>query len=451
MPLLQEAIATYHELLDSKGYYRNLDWADGLQEAMRRQHLVESGRIISPVLRPQFISRPQLERLSTVVERLTAILDRVEAWAAEDPLLLKRIQMVPAEKMLAVMPCGYSRSSIATSMDAGLRNGSLSMRGVESCKPSGLAYGDLLADLFLALPVMEDFQRTGYRVSKVGKKGSLLAAVKHAWKQFGGKRLPKVAVVELKTPPGAAPSEGELLTEVLRASGASARLVHPEELEFRDNKLYAGDFEIDVVFRRFLTRELLARFDLSHPLLRAYQAKSVCVVNGFRSEMARRRAVFELLTDECVLAKLSAADQEVVSSYVPWTRFICPRKTQYKGAEIDLLPYLRACQSQFVLRPNDDSSEEPVYVGRRLRQSAWEGALQAALRTPYVVQEHAPGTAEEFPVLQYGELQIKQVTVSMHPKVYDGELQGASASLDYWVDGFARPLALAPVLVIDRN
>jgi hypothetical protein len=450
MPLLYEAIAKYHELLDSRSY-RDLGWAECMQEEMRRKHLVESGRIISPVLRPEFISRPQLEQLSGVAERLTTILDKVEEWAAESPQLLRRIQMVPAEKMLVALSCGYPRSSIATRMDAGLQNGTLSMRGVESCKPIGLAYGDLLADVFLAQPIMQDFRRGGYRASKLGKKGSLLATIQRAWKQFGGTRAPQVAIVEFGRVPGNSASEGELLAEILRASGAPARRVQPEELQFRDNKLRVGDFEIDVVFRRFLTRELLARFDLSHPLLRAYEAGAVCVVNGFRSEMARRRAIFELLTDEAVLVKLSAADQTLVRSYIPWTRFVSARKTRYKEEEVDLLPFIRRGRQRFVLRPNEDTSEDPVFVGARLSQATWDGAVQAALRSPYVVQEHQTLPPQTFPLLQYGEVQLKQVTVSMHPNVYDGELQGASASLEFWSNGFARPVALAPVLVIDRS
>jgi hypothetical protein len=422
-----------------------------MQEEMRSKRLVESGRIVSPVLRPEFVSRRQVEQLAEVAGRLTAILDQVESWAVESPQLLKRIQMVPAEKMLVAMSCGYPRSSIATRMEAGLQNGSLSMRGVESCKPIGLAYGDLLADVFLAQPIMQDFRRGGYHASKLGKKGSLFATIRRAWKQFGGTRIPQIAVIEFGSMPGKSAGEGELLAEILRASGAPARFVQPEELEFRDNKLRAGEFQIDVVFRRFLTRELLTRFDLSHPLLRAYEAGAVCVVNGFRSEMARRRAIFELLTDEAVLAKLPAADQQLVRSYVPWTRFVSARKTKYKDEEVELLPFIRQGQQRFVLRPNEDPSEDPVFVGARLSKATWEDAVQAALRTPYVVQEHQTVPQQPFPLLQYGEVQMKQVTVSVHPNVYDGELQGASASLEFWSNGFARPLALAPVLVIDRN
>jgi hypothetical protein len=450
MPLICEAIAKYHELLDSKTF-RDLSWAEDLQDEMRRKGLAESGRVISPVLRPEFISRQQLEQVSGVAERLTAILDHVEEWAARNPPLLRRIQMVPAEKMLAAMPCGYPRSSIATCMDASLHNGCLSMRGIESCKPFGLAYGDLLADIFLSLPIMGEFQRAGFHAAKLGTRGSLFATIQRAWQQFGGNRLPSVAIVESGGGPGKSSPEGELLADVLRESGAPARVTQLEELEYRDNRLRAGDLEIDVVFRRFLTRELLSRFDLSHALIRAYEARTVCVVNGFRSEMARRRAIFELLTDGTVVSKLPVPDQTLVRTYIPWTRFVCARKTEYKEEQVDLIPFIRKCQARFVLRPNDDSMEGAAYVGACLSRSVWEGALQTALRIPYVVQEQLPVPQQAFPLLHYGKVEMRQVTVSMHPNVYDGELQGASASLECWTDGFARPVAFAPVLVIDRN
>jgi hypothetical protein len=418
---------------------------------MRRRRLVESGRVIAPILRPQFITRPQSERLGAAAARLSGILDQVEEWAAATPHLLRRMQLVHAEKMLASMPCGYARSSVATRMDAGLHNGSLSMRGVESSKPGGLAYGEMLADVFLALPVLREFQASGYRVSKLGEQGTLWAAIQETWRQFGGQGVPNVAVVELAASPGQAASEGALLAEILRASGASARLVKAEELEFREGRLRAGDFVIHVVFRRLLTRALLARFELSHPLLRAYEAKAVCVVNGFRSEMGRRRALFELLTDEAVLRKLSPSDQDVVRSLVPWTRVVGPRKTDFRGTEVDLLPFLRTHRQQFLLLPDDPASQGAVYIAAHLAPQQWEGALQAAVRTPYVAQEDLTGPQQEFPLFQYGEVQLKPVTVSVHPNVYEGVLQGASASLESWTDGFARPLAIAPVLVVERN
>jgi hypothetical protein len=56
--------------------------------------------------------------------------------------------------------------------------------------------------------------------------------------------------------------------------------------------LRRGDFVIDLVYRRIKVSEFLVRFDLNHPLVRAYRDHAVCMVNSFRSEMAQRRAIF---------------------------------------------------------------------------------------------------------------------------------------------------------------
>ena len=62
--------------------------------------------------------------------------------------------------------------------------------------------------------------------------------------------------------------------------------------------LRRGTFEINMVYRRLGVQEFLIRFDLTHPLVQAYRDRAVCVVNSFRSELAHKKAMFGLLTDE---------------------------------------------------------------------------------------------------------------------------------------------------------
>ncbi len=450
MAQLGEAVARYHQLLEDVSF-RDLAWAEELQERMRQQGLTDSGRLLAPVLRPEFISKSQLTSLTTVSERLATILDQVEALALQSPQLLNRVRMLPAEKMLASVSCGYMRSSIASRMDAGLRNGSLSLNGLETCKPVGFGYADRLADLFLQLPIMKQFQKSSYQVSKLGSPRPLLRAILHAWKEFGGNCQPNIAIVELRNPVGTTVGEGELVAELLKQAGASVRLVWPEQLDYSDGKLRCGDFQIDVVFRRLLTRELLVRFDLSHPLLRAYCDHAVCVVNGFRSEMTRRRALFELLTDEAVMEKFAASDRKLIESHLPWTRVVFARKTKYKDQEIDLLPFIARHRAQFALRPNDDSSGHQVFVGVDLSQNAWERSLRLASQTSYVVQEHLSPCPQVFPVLQYGAVQMIETNVCVHPHVFNGKLQGASAALETSSEGFSKPLAFTPVLLLEEK
>ncbi len=450
MAQLGEAIARYHKLLEQKSY-RDLGWAHDLQDRMRLRGLAESGRLIAPVLRPHFVSRRQVETLGRVSEHFAAILDQIEALALQSPALLNRLQMLPAEKMLAAFPSGYSRFNVTSQMDTHVQNGSLSLRGLEACKLAGLAYSEPLADLFLDLPIVKSFKRGRYKLSKVGATKYLRAAVMQAWKEFGGRRQPNIAVLQLGQQFDSDAAEGGLLVELFNQGGASARVVSPDELEYTNGKLGARNFQIDIVFRRLLTRELLVHFDLSHPLLLAYRDRAVCVVNSFRSEIAQRRALFDLVTDESITASLPIADRRLIRNFVPWTRVVAERKTKYKDKDVDLPEFIRRKREQLELRPNEDTGDRRAFVGADMNESAWERAIRIALRTPYVVQERFSSSPQIFPIFQYGELQMKEAEVSVQPHVFNGRMQGASAALHTASVAGATPLALAPVLLLEQS
>jgi hypothetical protein len=453
MPQIGDAIARYHKLLEQPSF-RATSWADQFQEEMRRRHLVDSGRLLAPVLRPHFISRRQMDALARLSSQMSQILERLEAVAFASPVLLNRLQMLPAEKMLAAVPHGNSRSGVAVSMDANLRNGSLSLQGFDACKPAGLVYSNILADLFLELPIVKEFKRGRYKLSKLGGAKPLLQAIQTAYRQFGGKNKPAIAIVELAQESTSstvgASTEGRLLAECLNQLGGNARLVSPELLEYSGGKLRTGDFAIDVVFRRVSTRDLLTRWDLSHPLLRAYRDSAVCVVNSFRAEFAQRRALFDLLTDENVMAHLPAADRKLIHSSVSWTRVVSSRKTKHGDKEIDLPEYILNQREHLTLLPNEGSSDQPVYIGSEMTQAAWGRALRSALRSPYVVQERNLAERESFPLFQYGELKMKEAEVTVHPHVLNGEMSGASAVLQTYLAGSAAHLAVAPVLLLEE-
>lgn len=449
MAQLSEAIARYHKLLEENGY-RDLSWAEELQSRMRERGLVESGRPIAPILRPHFISRRQLDTLNRVTHQLASILDRIEALALESPVLLNRLQVLPAEKMLAAIPPGYSRCNVTSCMEAKFQNGALSISGYQTCKPKALAYSEPLAELFLDLPIVKNFKRGKYKLSKVGKAESLSKSILDVWKEWGGRQRPNVAVVEFANGAGTSSNEGRLLVEFFNQKGLSTRLVSPEDLQYSNGKLVAGPFAVDLVFRRFGTGELLAHFDFSHPLLAAYRDRAVCIVNSLRSDIAHRRALFELLTDEFISAKLPVDDRKLIASFVPWTRFLAQRKTKYQGRDVDLPNFVLQNQATLVLRPNQDSVHHRVYIGPEMTQTSWEAALREALRTSYVVQEHSCCNHEPVPVFQYGELQTKSAEVSIHSQIISGDLQGASATLETSSCGYASPLAVAPVLLLER-
>lgn len=441
---LGEAIARYHELFDGPGY-RDLAWAEAFQERMRDERLTDSGRLLAPVLRPQFLSRKQLDRLTDAAERISSIAGQVAEFALASPALLSRLRLLPAEKMLAADAPGGSGFPVLSRVEALAENGSVSVLGLDGCNPAALACSDRIADLFLDLPIVKEFKRGKYRLSKPGGSTGLQTAVQEAWKKFGGRGKPRIAIVR----PEGDSAESDAAQQLLILTGNSTRLVSPDELTYEGRTLRAGDFAIDVALRCVSIRDLLIRFGLSHPLFAASRDGAVCLVNDFRSEITRRRALLELLTDDAVAARLAAADRKLIRAVIPWTRVVSRRETTYQDGHVDLLDFIAGNRGKLVLRPNEDIGGEAVFTGAAMTQPAWERAIRTALQSPYVVQESARRSRESFPVYQYGEFQMREVEISVHPNLFNGRVQGASAALQMPSPSGSSFVGAAPVLLLE--
>ncbi len=195
--------------------------------------------------------------------------------------------------------------------------------------PTGAGYADALADLFYDAAPMKEFRKR-YTLTRTGSRKHLLQALLKSYKQFGGTKKPNIAIVEFRPAYHSGQSEYELFRDLFREDGYAVEIVSPEQLEYRNRVLRKGPFEIDLVYRRLGVQEFLLRFDLTHPLVQAYRDRAVCVVNSFRSELAHKKAMFGLLTDETLTAKFPAAERKAIRDHVPWTRLVAASKTTYE-------------------------------------------------------------------------------------------------------------------------
>ena len=447
MPALGDVVTRYHGLMEQNGF-DPAAWAEELQQRMRKQRLTDSGRLLSPVLRPCFVTQRQVDALAKIAAQLSLIFDKLESVILERPALLTRLQLLPAEKSLLAVSPGYKHLSMAASFDASFQSSTCLVSGVDACRPAGLAYANALADMFLDLPIVKEMRRNGHKVSKLPAARRAAQSVTAAWRQSGGKSKPVVAVVDWAHTGGDGASEGELLANTLTSQGLDAQFVPPEKLVFEGGRLRSGERKIDLVLRRILARDLLTRWDLSHPLLEAYRSRAVCMVNSFRSELGQRRAFLELLSDETVTAHLPAADRKLLKQTIQWTRVMSARKVQHNGNQVDLLDYVLKHREQLSLLPDQPSPELRSYAGSEMTGVAWEWAVKQALRTPYVVQECATRATETFPFFQYGEFKLRNVEVVLQPQLLDGELGDCMALLQAKAAGSVTPLGIAPVLLV---
>lgn len=451
MAQLGEAIARYHKILEGDPY-RDLEWAEALQARMKASHLMAGNRPVSPVLRPHFITRRQYATLVKAAEALFGAIHRVEQLALERPQLLARMQLLPAEKMLAGVDPGYSFVSVTSLLDTNLHNGSLRFVDYNSETPLGVAFGEALDNLFYDAPPVREFRKK-YPLAKLGGTRYLLTALLKSYKEFGRKDKPNIAIVEFRQPfQTSEPEEYLVLADFFRSEGYNVEVVSPDQLEYRNGVLRKGDFKIDLVYRRVKVQEFLGRFDLSHPLMRAYRERAVCVVNSFRSEIAQKKAIFDLLTDETLTAGFPSAERKAIREFVPWTRVVAATNTTFQDQTVDLPDFILKNREKLVLRPNDESTAQHAFRGADTDAAGWEKALKQAMRTPYVVQEETAPTVFPFPVYQYGTMQMRDLRVDVHPHSFLGKVHGCSSYIRAETpSGFTTIEGLAPTFILDAK
>ena len=419
------AISHYHDLLSRPGLASD-SW-DLLTARMAERNMVFGERPLCTVLRPLFYSPEEWRYLVNRTELILRLFDRLARLMLEDAELRAQIHATPEEERLLHIDHGY-RSTIPTarldSFFARNEDGSRSLGFVEfnGESPASMAYSDVLGSLFLEMPVMQAFGQR-YAVHALPSKRPALDEFLRVYYEWRGDRskLPEIAIVDWHGVPTA--SEFELFVEYFAEHGITAVICAPEEMEFRNGRLYASGTPVDFVYKRVLISELLLRYGLDHPIVDALHARAICLVNPFSCKLLHKKASLAVASDERNAHLLTAAERQAVKAHIPWTRIVEERSTiDPAGNPIDLLPWASANREGLVLKPNDEYGGKGVLIGWETEQPEWDAALAAAATEPAVVQERVQIAYEEFPAMTAnGGVAIDLRLVDSDPFLFRGE------------------------------
>jgi len=238
-----------------------------------------------------------------------------------------------------------------------------------------------------------------------------------------GGPLPVVAIAdwaEVKTR-----ADQDILRARFAARGVKCVLADPRAMEIAGGRLRAGDDAIDVVYRRAVLSELVAREGEVGAFLEAYRDGLALFVNSFRCHLSEDKAFFAILTDEAYAALMSAEEAELVRRVVPWTRRVAERRTRHGRSEIDLVPWILEHRAALVLKPAHGYGGRSVLVGDETSVASWTEAVEAGLREPWVVQERVAIREEVFPLLDGGRLELAPLKVNVNPFYVAGADVGA--------------------------
>jgi hypothetical protein len=256
----------------------------------------------------------------------------------------------------------------------------------------------------------------------------LLSTLLEVYREWGGTvERPQIAIVDWEGV--STESEFRILQDYFVAEGYPTTIADPRALTYDGVQLCAGDFRIDILYKRVVIHEFLERFDETHPLSRAYAEGRVCMVNPFRAKLAHKKLGFAVLSDPAYAHLFTPAELEAIRRHIPWTRRVRPGLTTFDGGEDDLFEILRRERARLVLKPNDDYGGAGVVIGWETEATVWERAIRQALAASYVVQERAPLRKVWMQVSAGDALAREEMFVDFNPYLFRGETEGALVRL----------------------
>jgi hypothetical protein len=416
--LALRAAEDYHALVrDEKGLLEELQGL--LADRMRAAQLTFGGRLLCPFLRPNFVSPKVYGEIRGVCRQIFAAIEKVESELGEE--LWERVDLLPEERRLVGIHPGYRRSSPTSRLDSFITESAYKFVELNAESPAGIAYNEVLAEIFLSLPVMERFGER-YTLTTFRSRERLLDTLLHCYREAGGKKeRPTIAIVDYDFVPTR--TEHHLFREFFTKKGYPSLVCDPRGLEYKGGVLSHEGSGIDIVYKRLLVNEFLEKIDELKALLQAAEDRAITLVNPFRCKPIHKKAIFAVLTDDTLQDRFTTAERSAIAAHVPWTRRVLEAKTQRHGKEVDLPAYVLQNREQLVMKPNDEYGGKGVFIGWEMTPAEWESALKDALASSYVVQEKVELQRQPFPELSEA-YSLKNFVVDLDPFVFNGEVEG---------------------------
>jgi len=415
----------WHKLLKQE-LERSPEFTEQFYEKLRAAKLTFGNRVHCPFLRPFFLSPEDEQRVRVVAEKMAEFGERVANQAVKDASLLAQLHLREEELRLVRLGKLHGFASTASRLDSFLLPDALKFAEYNGESPAGSGYTETLTEVFRGLPLMEEFAKV-YQTHSYPLSAKLLDALVMAYLDWGGaSKTPQMLITDWREVPTW--SEFEILKARFEKMGVPVELADPRDLQFDGKSLTANGKKIDLVYRRVLINDIVARPAESKVLVDAVAANRVCVANHFRFKIPHVKAFFAVLTEERNDALFSFDERGLIRKHVPWTRVVADTRTSHYGTAIELLDFIRRQRNDLVLKPSDEYGGSGVTLGWETSESDWDAVIEKAIATTegcWIVQERIPIRREVFPwVGSSGQVDYRDMLVDFAPYLFRGRVCG---------------------------
>lgn len=412
--------SSYNSLLTGDAALAAATWQ--ALAAVQRDHDLRVGdRYLCNVLRPRFLSVGRAKELARVSGIVADLMERAGHIVLRRTDLLDAVGASEAERAIWEIDPGYPGFTLTSRLDSFMVGQDARFIEYNAESPAGIGFVDVLARVFLSLPATRAWGGSD-RLRAYEACRSLLDTVLWAFREWGGKGAPRVAIIDWEHV--ITRRDFEIIADYFRAHGIQTVITDPRLIEYRNGVVSADGETVDLIYRRVLLHELLDKADEAVGLLQAYRDGAVCLVNSPRSKLLHKKALLALLSEGRLELDMTGDERAVVNATIPWTRLVAAGKTTHAGTTVDLERFAIDNQQGLALKPVDDYGGRGVVLGWDCTPEEWSRAVEAAMNDAYVLQERVPAAEGEFPLWVDGSVLLASLLVDTNPLLFRGRMGG---------------------------
>ncbi|MCF7857703.1 MAG: hypothetical protein K9N07_00050 [Candidatus Cloacimonetes bacterium] len=408
--MLNKIYKEYRDIIkkDTPKYLADLDL---VTQKMNNSNARYKGEIIDFLYQPMFFEQKDISKFKYIAEMIYGIITKCTNEFITNPDFRKFFGFSKTMEDLILIDPGYKNPAPVARLDI-FYDGDFKFCELNGDGTSAMNEANTLEQIFSDSAVIAELRKK-YDIRYYELFFSFLSELLKIYREFGGKGKPSIAIADFM---GLGSNEEfESFKEAFEQKGHKTIICDPRDMEYRDGKLYVGNFKIDLVYRRAVNKEVELRIEECSDLIQAYKEKAVCVVGPFRSQIMHNKIFFEVLTSEAKTDFLNSQERDFIHKHIPKTFQVHKNN----------LSKILTDKDNYLLKPKDLYAGKGVICGLDQNKEDWERSLrQAAASNDYLLQKFCNFTQKEITVSENEQFNVKNLKTTLGLFIYNGKFSG---------------------------
>lgn len=413
---MKNSVEIYQEYLQEAKQDSSISY-EAEVEYIRNSTAKYHGRCVRTCYLPKVFTQTEVEKFREIIKVLYGIFDKVIAEYRRNPEYRKLFGFEKELEELILRKPLYPCNLPMARIDLFYREDTGEFKFCEFNTDGASAMNED-RELNIAVKKTDAYQKMAGRYSCTSFElfDSWAKTVGEIYAQYEKKKEhPHIAIVDFME--YATVNEFTEFQKAFERAGYTAEICEIQELRYEDGKLLSPQGkQIDLVYRRAVTSDIMKNKEKIRPFLQAVKEDAVCLLGDFLTQIVHNKILFQVLYHDLTKKLLTDEELSFVDGHIP--------KTYHKKDMPDFPERLLQNKNGWILKPEDSYGSQGVYAGVEYDGEEWEKIVRKLPYEHYIIQEFYLPYQQENIELVDGEMKTGKYFHLTGLFVYAGKMQG---------------------------